>query len=321
MRTIIIGGSGHIGSYLVPMLLEAGHHVINVSRQTSRPYRAAAMWREVESIVLDRRSEDQAGTFGRTIAKLQADIVIDNICFTPESCRLIVEALAGSVRHFLMTGTVWVHGPAESIPTKEDAVRKPIGEYGINKNAIEQYLIDFSCRTGFPATVLHPGHIVGPGWVCINPQGGANLEVFQTIAGGRELTLPNFGLETLHHVHAEDVAQGFIKAIQRPSASIGESFHVVSEAALTLRGYAEAAYGWFGHQPRLRFMPAGELAKLLTETDATDMMEHISRSPCASIEKARRLLDYQPRHTSLQACREAVAWMIQHGKIRGQMVD
>ena len=31
-RVIIIGGSGHVGTYLGPRLLEAGHEVVNVSR-------------------------------------------------------------------------------------------------------------------------------------------------------------------------------------------------------------------------------------------------------------------------------------------------
>jgi nucleoside-diphosphate-sugar epimerase len=33
MRVIIIGGTGHVGTYLVPYLVEAGHEVINLSRQ------------------------------------------------------------------------------------------------------------------------------------------------------------------------------------------------------------------------------------------------------------------------------------------------
>ena len=32
MRIVIIGGSGHIGSYLTPRLVESGHQVIVVSR-------------------------------------------------------------------------------------------------------------------------------------------------------------------------------------------------------------------------------------------------------------------------------------------------
>ena len=33
MRVVIIGGSGHIGSYLTPRLVNGGHTVVNVSRR------------------------------------------------------------------------------------------------------------------------------------------------------------------------------------------------------------------------------------------------------------------------------------------------
>jgi nucleoside-diphosphate-sugar epimerase len=49
----------------------------------------------------------------------------------------------------------------------------------------------------------------------------------------------------LHHVHADDVAQWLICAIEQRATSIGEAFNNVSSQALTLRGYAEAMYRWF----------------------------------------------------------------------------
>ena len=50
-RIIIIGGSGHIGSYLVPTLVTMGHEVVNVSRGISAPYRAHSAWEQVESVI------------------------------------------------------------------------------------------------------------------------------------------------------------------------------------------------------------------------------------------------------------------------------
>jgi nucleoside-diphosphate-sugar epimerase len=42
---VVIGGSGHIGSYLVPTLVERGHEVVNVSRGgLSRWLRFVYMW-------------------------------------------------------------------------------------------------------------------------------------------------------------------------------------------------------------------------------------------------------------------------------------
>jgi hypothetical protein len=37
--------------------------------------------------------------------------------------------------------------------------------------------------------------------------------------------------------------------------SVGEAFNAVSPQAINLRGYAEAMYRWFGHEPRLSYLP------------------------------------------------------------------
>jgi nucleoside-diphosphate-sugar epimerase len=315
MRVVVIGGSGHIGSYLVPRLVEAGHEVVQVSRGSREPYQAHKAWQQVRKVTIDRAVAEASGEWGQKLHNLQPDAVIDLICFTVDSARLLVEALRGRVQHLLHCGTIWVHGPSTVVPATEDLPRRPFGDYGIKKAAIEAYLLDEARRNGFPATVLHPGHIVGPGWAPLNPAGHFNPEVFARIARGEELNLPNFGLETVHHVHADDVAQTFIQALTHWSSAVGENFHVVSPAAVTLRGYAEAAYGWFGQAPQLRFSDWEEWRKTVSEQEAAATHDHIAHSPNCSIEKARRLLDYQPRYTSLQATYEAVRWLVDHGTL------
>ncbi len=315
MHVVIIGGSGHVGTYLVPRLVEAGHEVINLARGQREAYQPHAAWKAVQSIIIDRTAEDEAGTFGKRVRALHPDVVIDMICFKLESARRLVEALRGEVQHFLHCGTIWVHGPTVSAPATEEQPRRPFGEYGIQKAAIEAYLLDEARRHGFPATCLHAGNIVGPGWLTINPAGHLNPKVFTTLAHGEELALPNFGMETLHHVHADDVAQAFMQALANHSVAVGESFHVVSPAALKLRGYAESAAGWFGQTARLKFLPWEEWKKTVSDEEAQATWDHIQHSPNASIAKAERLLNYRPRYSSLQAIYEAVQWLIREGKI------
>jgi len=315
-RVVIIGGSGHVGTYLVPRLVEAGFEVVNVSRGQREAYAPNAAWNEVRQVTLDREVAEKAGTFGGVVRELEPDIVIDMICFTLESARHLAEALKGQVSHFLHCGTIWVHGPSVAVPTTEMTPRVPFGEYGVQKAAIESYLIDAARRDGFPATVVHPGHIVGPGWNPLNPAGHFNPQIFTSIARGDELALPNFGLETVHHVHADDVAQVFFKAMASWSSSVGEAFNAVSPAAVTLRGYAEAMYAWFGAKPRLRFLPWSEWkAAQTSEEEATSTWEHISRSPSHSIAKAERLIGYAPRYTSFEAVYQAVTWLIEKGTV------
>ncbi|MBN2148280.1 MAG: NAD-dependent epimerase/dehydratase family protein [Anaerolineales bacterium] len=331
MRVIVLGGSGHIGTYLIPRLVNAGHEVINISRGQTKPYIPNGAWNRVQAIHLDREQEDAKGTLGEQVRALQGDVVIDLICYTPESAQQIVDALRGEVRLFMHCGTMWVHGYNTEVPATEEQPRRPfhrytvedpskvdpylVSDYGVQKAAIEAYLLTEAQRNGFPATVLHPGHVVGVGHWPVNPAGNFNPEVFRKLATGQTLTLPNFGLETVHHVHGDDVAQAFMQALANWSQCIGESFHVVSPAALTLRGYAEAVASWFGQPARLEFMGWEQWRTTVSEGEALATWDHIAHSPNGSIEKARRLLNYNPRYSSLEAISEALTWMIEHGKL------
>jgi nucleoside-diphosphate-sugar epimerase len=316
MRVVILGGSGHVGTYLVPGLVAAGHEVINISRGQRQPYQPHAAWNSVRQVAADREAEEQSGAFAGRVRSLEPDAVIDMICFTLASAQHLVEALAGRIQHFLHCGTIWVHGPKVQAPTSEEQPRRPFGEYGIQKAAIEAYLLKEARQNGFPATILHPGHIVGPGWVPLNPVGHFSVHVYEQLSRGEELILPNLGLETVHHVHAEDVAQAFLLALANRGAGVGENFHVVSPAAFTLRGYAEAMYAYFGHPARLRYLPWEEWKHTVSEREAADTWDHIAHSPCCSIAKAERLLNYHPRYSSLAAIYEAVDWLIRNNFVQ-----
>jgi nucleoside-diphosphate-sugar epimerase len=312
MRVVVIGGTGHIGSYLTPRLVEAGYDVISVSRGLRLPYLPHAAWRRVQKVDCDRIREEESGGFSDRIASLDPNVIIDLTCYLPQSAIQLVQALKGRIQHFLHCGTIWVHGHSVELPTTESTPRNPFGAYGQRKEEIERYLLSEARRYGFPATILHPGHLVGVGWVPINPQGNFNFDVFHSLQAGAEVTLPNLGLETVHHVHADDVASAFVCALHRRNVSLGESFHVVADRALTLRGYAERMAAWFGNEVALRLLPWNEWKQGVSEKDAQVTFDHIQHSPNCSIAKARALLGYAPRYSSLQAVQESVEhWLKQ----------
>jgi nucleoside-diphosphate-sugar epimerase len=202
---------------------------------------------------------------------------------------------------------MWVHGHSELVPAKETQERKPIDEYGVNKAEIESYFMYVCRKKGFPVTILHPGHITGPGWLPINPVGNLDPQIFIRLAKGEPVILPNLGMETLHHVHADDVAQAFMHAIDNRQQATGESFHIVSEQAITLRGFAMAMARWYGQEANLDFKPWEEWKTTVSQRDAELTWDHIAHSPNGSIEKAKRLLNYRPRYSSLQAVQEALS--------------
>ena len=317
MKAVVIGGSGHIGTYLVPRLIKAGYVTVNVSRGQSKPYNLDDAWREVEAVVLDREKEAQ-GEFEKKIAAINADVVIDLINFTVEDTKRMVSALRDTrVSHYLFCSSIWAHGRATTLPMLEDQQKFPLDEYGEQKYRCEMYLHDLYRREGFPETVIMPGQISGPGWKIINPVGNLDLRVFDAIRRGDEIALPNFGMETLHHVHADDVAQVFMNCITHPNQALGESFHAVSTESITLYGYAQALYKWFGKEAKINLLPWDEWCKHMNNKELSDhSYYHIARSGTFSIEKAKRLVKYQPRYTVLEAIEVSIRSMIEKGFIK-----
>ncbi|HJP62390.1 MAG TPA: NAD(P)-dependent oxidoreductase [Mucilaginibacter sp.] len=313
MKIVLIGGSGHIGSYLIPKLINAGYEVTNISRGQSKPYKEDNLWREVKNVVLNRDSEPK-GEFDRKIAAMNADVVVDLINFSLEDTKSIVEALRNTnLSHFLYCSSIWAHGKAITLPVIEDQPKFPLDEYGIDKAKSEAYLHNLYRQEGFPETVIMPGQISGPGWVIINPVGNVDTGVFKKIQLGEETAIPNFGMETLHHVHADDVAQVFFKAIIHRNSALGESFHAVGAQSITLLGYAQALYRWFGHEEKVRLLPWKEWCDYTQDKDHIEKTYlHIVRSGHFSIEKGKRLIDYQPRHTLLETVFESVDYMAKH---------
>ena len=314
MRIAVIGATGHVGTYLVPRLVRAGHEVVALAAAEREPYHPAPEWGAVARLAVDRDAEDAAGTFGGRIAALGADVVIDMICFTPESARQLVDALRPARPLLLHCGTIWVHGPAARVPLTEDEPRTAFGDYGTGKAAIEALLWRETIAGGVPGVVLHPGHISGPGWPVITPAGNLDADVWRRLATGEPLALPDLGLGVLHHVHADDVAQAFERALTRPAA-IGASFHVVAAQAMTLRGLATGVAAWFGREPVLDFVDWPEFERRAGADNAAATRAHVERSIAASIDRAHAVLGYAPRYTTLDALREALRWLVASGLV------
>jgi nucleoside-diphosphate-sugar epimerase len=312
-RVVVIGATGHIGSYLVPRLVRAGHEVTALSRGERSPYHEAVEWQSVQRVNVDRAADEAAGVFGGRIAALQPDAVVDLICFTPASAGHLLDALRPARPLLLHCGTIWVHGRTARVPVTEDEPRTGFGEYGLGKIAIEALLHRETRGGGVPSVVLHPGHICGPGWPVITPAGNLDADVWRRLAVGDAVALPALGLGVLNHVHADDVAQAFERALTRPAA-IGASFHVVAKQAMTCRGLAEGVAAWFGREAVLDLVEWSEFERRVGPEHASVTLDHIERSITAGIERSRSVLGYAPRYSSLEALRESLRWLVEHGR-------
>lgn len=316
MKAVVIGGCGHIGTYLVPMLVDAGFEVTSITRGSSKPYAYDPAWNKVQAVHMDRSKEPD---FAQKVSSMKPDIVIDLINFRLEDTISMASALKKSTcSHYLYCSSCWAHGRAETLPLNPDDLKKePLDEYGKDKLASETYLKDLYRREGFPSTIIMPGQISGPGWTIINPWANKTILPFQKIADGEEIILPHFGMETLHHVHGYDVAQCFFKAVTHRNQAIGEAFDAVSGGSITLYGYAKLMYDFFGREPRISFAPWKEWCEYVGDpTECEDTYYHIARSGFFSTAKEEKLLEYQPRYTNVDTIKIAVQSYVDRGLVR-----
>jgi nucleoside-diphosphate-sugar epimerase len=312
MRIVVVGGSGHIGTFLIPRLVRAGHEVVNVSRGRSAGYSDDPAWQDVRQVTADREADER---FPDRVAELRPDVVVDLICFTVDSANALVARLRGEIGHLLHCGSIWRSGPSRKVPVTESNGTPPIGDYGIGKAAIARLLKAETEAGGLVTTSLHPGHIVGPGWHPIGPLGNLDPAVWHTLSAGEPLAIPGIGTEFMHHVHADDVAQAFEAAIIHREAAAGEDFSVVAPSALNVRGFAGIAASWFGRTADLRPVSWEEFRRDTDPATAEVSWEHLVRNHYFSIDKARRLLGYTPRYEPEDAVLEAVRWLIEHDEL------
>lgn len=316
MKVVIIGAAGHIGTYLTPMFVNAGFDTVAITRSMSKPYEDSPAWKRVQRVLLDR---DKDPDFIEKLKAMEPDIIVDLVNFNVAETKKIVEGFKGTgLSHYLYCSSCWAHGRAETVPFDPDDLRKePLDDYGKDKFASEMYLKEQYRKHGFPATIVMPGQISGPGWTVINPWGNTSLRVFQDIADGEEIALPNFGQEIIHNVHGYDVAQVFFLAATHRNQALGEAFDAEAASHVTLYGYAKHMYEYFGKEPKIKFMPWPEWCAYEGNPEECDHTYfHIARSGVFSIEKAQRLLGYQPKYTCLETIDLAIKSYIERGLIK-----
>mgnify|MGYP003594866526 CR=1 FL=1 len=136
-KAVVIGATGHIGSYLVPELFRAGYDVVAMSRGNRAPYTAQrAEWRSVEQVRCSREE-------GVAIAAgLKPDVICDLVPYTAADASALVDCLradgiAEQVR-IISIGSIWIYDQKLEIPVTEEHPRTATDDYGRGKIDIER---------------------------------------------------------------------------------------------------------------------------------------------------------------------------------------
>jgi nucleoside-diphosphate-sugar epimerase len=324
MTTLVTGATGFTGQHLVRRLLARGERVRVIARSADKA--RAAFGPDVEIVtgdVADPAVIRQAVPNTRLIYHLAAayrEAGLPDSRYREvhvDSTRLLIEAARGAgIERFVHCSTVGVLGHIANPPADETTPHNPGDIYQATKSEAETLALALSSRYGLPLAVARPAAIYGPGDMRL-------LKLFRAIAR-RRFVMIGSGHVFYHMVHVEDLVSGLELLAARPEAA-GEVFILGGAEYRSLNEIAALIARIVGVPPPRLHVPAWpvQLAGSLCERVCAPFgieppiyrrrVDFFTKSRAFSIDKARRLLGYEPRIDLEQGFRETTAWYRAHG--------
>ena len=330
MELLITGGNGLLGHHLIEELLARGDQVRVLALDGED-----VSWLEERSIPVFRGNVCDPDTLGPAIAGADAvlhlagmmglwvpfqDYFEVNVTGTENVCRA---ALTEGVSRLVHVSSWTVYGMDLGRAADEAFPLEPFEEpYALTKTGGDRVVQRFIAENGLAAAIVRPGTFFGP---------GDRLHfgrIADRIASGKAVVVGR-GDNALPFVYVSDVVQGLLLALDRPAA-VGEAFNITNDRPLTQLEFMERTAAQIGasapriHVPYRPLYAAGYAAERLAGAIRLRRQPPVTRLGVKlfgtdnrhSIDKARRILGYEPRVTLQEGIRLAADWHQQKQSVR-----
>jgi len=322
-RILVTGATGFTGGALAKRLVERGDDVTAFVRATSDTSKLEAAG--VRCVVVDiADADDVKAKFGdydvvyhiaaayRSEHSDEEEFFRVNVGATRN---LLDAAKARGTGRFVHCSTVGVQGEIRNPPAREEDDAAPGDHYQRSKLEGELLALEYF-RDGLPGSVVRPVGIYGPGDTRF-------LKLFRPVARGKFVMIGN-GEVLYHMTYIDDLVTGFLLAGEHPNA-VGEVFTIGGPRYTTLNVLVEKVAAACGvDPPRLRvpFAPVywasvvcDRVCKVIGVNPPlyprrTEFF-HLDRA--FSIDKARRLLGYEPRYDLDEGLKRTADWYREEG--------
>ena len=303
MKLLILGGTGVISREIVRQAAAAGHEVTIFNRGS----RKSPLEGEIRVLNGDRHDKE---AFARQMAQVEADVVIDMICFQASDARQTVELLSERAGQLIFTSSIAAYSrPYHSFPIREECERlgtDPAFAYGFQKAEMERYLQTQMGKVGAAITVIRPSLTFGPGAANFGIL-RQNRNVVRRIAEGRPVVMTGEGTFPWAFTFTPDLAAAYLQACGNPK-TYNDCFQIANTELVEWQDLYKAVGRAVGREPILYNVPTRLLLEAAPQTCGHLHYEKAYFS-YFSIEKFQRAAPgYSPKITLDQGVRRLVDW-------------
>ena len=305
MKILITGGAGFIGSHLADSLIAQGHEITVIDDLSTGRYSNIAHLEDganfrliIDTVLNEKLMEELVRETDRVFHMASAvgvKLIMERPVRTIETIFRGTDVVLGLCSRYrkrvLIPSTSEVYGKGATVPFKEDddlltgATDKHRWAYACAKTLDEFLALAHWKETRLPVVVVRLFNTVGPRQT---GQYGMVVPRFVHSAIKNEpIYIHGDGKQSRCFGHVSDVVEGLVKLLESPIC-FGQVINLGNDEETSIKALAEKAISMTSSSSELKYIPYEEAYGEGFE----DMMRRVP-----SLEKAKRLIAYQPTRT------------------------
>jgi nucleoside-diphosphate-sugar epimerase len=301
---LVTGGAGFIGSHLTEELVRRGERVrvvdslITGKRQNLAHIPGVEFLEgDVADLAVAQRAVEgidyvlhQAAI--PSVPRSVQDPITSNRANIDASLNVLVAARDARVKRVVYAGSSSAYGDAPTLPKVETMPTAPLSPYALQKLVAEQYCQMFTRLYGLETVTIRYFNVFGPRQDPSSPYSGVISLFISALCEGRRPTIYGDGGHTRDFTYVANVVDGVLRACDAKDAS-GEVINVATGGRISLNQLFET----------IRDLVSAKVEPIYADPRPGDV-----RDSQADIQKARRLLGYEPKVSFSEGLKKTVEW-------------
>lgn len=308
-NVLVTGGAGFIGSHLCDELIARGaKKVVCVDNFFLGKMENIAEAMEHENFVLYRDDCRQFGVMQSIIEKEEIEVVFNMATialnysfFNPfdaymvnvEIANTLLELLkVGAYKTLIHTSSSEAYGTAQYSPMDENHPTDPTTPYAAGKAAADIMVHSFSKVLPLDISIIRPFNNYGPRQNAEGPLAGIIPVTAKRIKNGGKPMVQGDGEQTRDFIFVKDTVRGLLLAYEN-EASRGQIINLGTGYDMTMNSLLQGICDYMGYTG---------------EWDHQEARTSDVRNLCANIDKARKVLGFEPQMSFEEGIKVTLDW-------------
>lgn len=287
-NTLVIGGAGYIGAYLIPDLLATGRKVTVLGRKATplhalpegaRYISGDYAHRELLSGLLDSHQEVIHLAYATVPNTSFENPLADMLQNLPPTVQLFSEAAVRRVKLVLVSSGGTVYGEAIKLPIQEDHPTRPISPYGVTKLTLESYAHLYRVTHGLSYVCVRPANAFGAGQRPFVGQGFISTAMASALSGQPIRIFGQRGT-VRDYIYVSDLAAAIVHVLEH--GQVSETYNIGSGIGLSNMDVIEAMTPLInetGIELRVDHLPERVFDAKINVLDSTKLHKHTGWQP------------------------------------------